>query len=83
MTEEHKKGYQIVKYLLEMLTTSLNNYHIKTVALHHNREWSDFSLKCVECVLKMQGSQHAYEVGSIKAFGLDMSIAIAEMPCPF
>lgn len=79
VTKKHKKCYQIVKYLLEMPPRSVNNYHIKTVVLHHNRKCSDLSLECFECVLKiMHDLQHAYEVRSLKAFHLDMNMDIAQ-----
>lgn len=70
MTEKHKKGYQIVKYLLERLPASFVNYcHIKTIALRQKTSFADLSSKCMFAKI-MSELHHAYEVGCLKAFDI-------------
>lgn len=66
---EHRKGYQVVKYLMTQIVSSINTYHIKVVALHHCHSCSAGVDEFAECVIKMlQELQHAYKTRELKSF---------------
>ena len=59
MSERHRNSYQVMKYLNQSVTaiydnnSCINDYHFKTVALHHSMTCPQSSESYAECVLKM------------------------------
>ena len=54
MSDKHKKCYQILKYLRDLAPDEyINNYHMKIAILRHNRNCSETTNECAECVVKL------------------------------
>ena len=63
---KHRQCYKIIKYILAE-TCAMPNYHVKTVALHHNITCSNPIDDCIECVLEIfEELLRAYETGTLK-----------------
>ena len=63
---KHKTCYRIMKCLLQIahIGHPINNYHVKTVVLLHDRTCSDATDDYVDCVIKMfEKLQRCYKVG--------------------
>ena len=75
MTNKHRKCYRIIKLLLEVMDDTIVNYsfidqyHVKTVVLHHNRTCLDTSDKVANCVLQIfRELIHAHKTEILKSF---------------
>ena len=73
MSEGHRTCYKIVKSLIQIPhgygMYSVNQYHVKTIALQHSRKCSKTSKNYVKCVLKMfEELRHAYEINDLKGY---------------
>lgn len=74
MSEKHKKCYKILKYLLSS-ADSINSYHVKTIAMTHNKNCSVSSDSSAECVLNMLSELlSAYQKETLKSFSIDANI---------
>ena len=82
MTENHRGCYQIIKYLLEIVTVrfiyAINKYHLKTAILNHRKTCPNTKVTTgnrVECVIKViQELHHAYESETLNQHQTDVNI---------